>query len=196
MSLPEHLGRHKNITHLDEGALDHMIRILNVKSMLDIGCGPGGMVKLAKSKGLDAYGIDGDFSVERDKEIESNIKIHDYEVGPSDFDKQVDLIWSVEFLEHVWEKYQKNYMKDFQRGKFVIVTYAPPGKAGHHHVNCNTQEYWIDVFKKYGFSYDANMTRMIRESSTMGRMKRNKSTGEKYWWKDFVKQNGLCFVRN
>jgi len=40
------------------------------------------------------------------------------------------------------------------------------------------------------------MTRMIRESSTMGRMKRNKSTGEKFWWKDFVKQNGLCFVRN
>ena len=66
MSLPEHLGGHKNITHLDEGALDHMMRILNVKSMLDIGCGPGGMVKLAKSKGLDAYGIDGDFSVERD----------------------------------------------------------------------------------------------------------------------------------
>ena len=196
MSLPEHLGGHKNITHLDEGALDHMIRILNVKSMLDIGCGPGGMVELAKSKGLDAYGIDGDFEVERPKKTKKFIKIHDYEVGPSDFDKQVDLVWSVEFLEHVWEKYQDNYMKDFQRGKFVIVTYAPVGKAGHHHVNCNTQEYWIDVFKKYGFSYDANMTRMIREASTMGRFKRNKSTGEMFWRKDFVKQNGLCFVRN
>jgi len=87
-------------------------------------------------------------------------------------------------------------MKDFQRGKFVVMTFAPLGKGGHHHVNCNTQEYWVDVFKKYGFSYDANMTRMVREASTMGRFKRNKSTGETYFWKDFVKQNGLCFVRN
>lgn len=195
MSLPEHLGGHKNITHLDEGALNHMIRMLNVKSMLDIGCGPGGMVELARSKGVEAYGIDGDFSIERNDSIKSNITIHDYEVGPSSFDKEVDLIWSVEFLEHVWEKYQDNYMKDFQRGKFVIVTYAPVGKAGHHHVNCNTQEYWIDVFKKYGFAYDANMTRMIKEVSSMGRMKKDKKTGKKYWWKDFVKQNGLCFTK-
>lgn len=195
MSLPEHLGGHKNITHLDEGAIDHMIKMLNIKSMLDVGCGPGGMVELARSKGLDAYGIDGDFSVDRNQKVQEHITIHDYEKGPSSFDKEVDLVWSVEFLEHVWEKYQDNYMKDFQRGKFVIVTYAPPGTSGHHHVNCNTQEYWISVFKKYGFAYDANMTRMIKEVSSMGRMKRNKKTGEMYLWKDFVKQTGLCFVK-
>ena len=79
------------------------------------------------------------FEVSRPKSIKKYVTIHDYETGPSNFDKEVDLIWSVEFVEHVWEKYQKNYMKDFQRGKFVVMTFAPPGKAGHHHVNCNTE---------------------------------------------------------
>ena len=69
MNLPEHLGGHKNRTHLDEGSLDHCIETLQVKSMLDIGCGPGGMVALARSKGLKAYGIDGDFEVKRSKKV-------------------------------------------------------------------------------------------------------------------------------
>ena len=79
-------------------------------------------------------------------------------------------------------------MKDFQRGKFVVMTFAPPGKAGHHHVNCNTQEYWKGVFKDYGFAYDANMTRMIKEVSTL-------NIKGKFSHKAFVKNNGLCFVK-
>jgi cyclopropane fatty-acyl-phospholipid synthase-like methyltransferase len=189
MSLPDHLGGHKNKTHLDEGSLNHMIRILKVKSMLDIGCGPGGMVGLARSKGLDAYGIDGDFVVERSDDVKKYITIHDYEKGSSGFEKEVDLIWSVEFVEHVWEKYQENYMKDFQKGKFVIMSFAPPGKPGHHHVNCNTEEYWKNVFKKYGFQYDANLTRMIKEVSTLN------VTG-KFAHKAFIKNYGLCFVKS
>jgi SAM-dependent methyltransferase len=189
-NLPEHLGGHMNRTHLDEGSLNHMIRILKIKSMLDIGCGPGGMVKLARGKGLDAYGIDGDFRVERPGVNPEWITIHDYETGPAPFDKNVDLVWSCEFVEHVYEKYLPNFMQDFQRGKFVIMTYAPPGKPGHHHVNCNTEDYWKGVFKEFGFQFDSNMTRQIREVTTMN-VKNNKSVSKKA----FVKNHGLCFVK-
>lgn len=191
MSLPDHLGGHKNKTHLDEGAINHMIKMLNVKSMIDIGCGPGGMVQLANEKGLLAEGIDGDFQVDRDASVKDKIHIWDYTVGPSPLgNKTYDLAWSCEFVEHVYEEYVPNFMADFQRANFVIMTYAPVGKAGHHHVNCNTEEYWKDVFKQYGFSYDANMTRHIKEVSTMGRIKNGKSI------KQFVKDNGLCFVKS
>ena len=193
--LPSHLGGHGNKTHLDEGAINYMKRMFNIKSMLDIGCGPGGMIELARSKKIDAYGIDGDFSIER-LGLEKYVTLHDYTKGASSFNKQVDLVWSCEFVEHVEEEYLPNFMKDFQLGKFVIMTFAPVGKAGHHHVNCNTQEYWIDKFKQYGFLYDANMTRQIKEVSTMGRKKKIKETGEVKFWKDFVKQNGLCFIRS
>ena len=113
----------------------------------------------------------------------------------SNFDKTVDLIWSVEFVEHVYEDYQEQYMNDFQKGKIVIMTFAPLDTPGHHHVNCNTKEYWIKVFDKYGFDFDQGLTDKVKLSSTMGRWKRNKATGEKFFWKDFVKQNGLCFIK-
>ena len=134
--LPKHLGGHMNKTHLDQGSLAFMKKNLNVKSMLDIGCGPAGMVKLANEMGITAHGIDGDFKVERPGIEDSWLTLHDYTTGPSSLDLQVDLIWSVEFVEHVYEEYQDNYMKDFQRGNFVIMTFAPPSTPGHHHVNC------------------------------------------------------------
>ena len=56
--LEPHLGGHQNKTHLDNGALDWLIKTFDAKSFLDIGCGPGGMVELAKSKGLLVKGID------------------------------------------------------------------------------------------------------------------------------------------
>jgi cyclopropane fatty-acyl-phospholipid synthase-like methyltransferase len=187
--LPSHLGGHKNKTHLDYGVLQYLMETFNIKSMLDIGCGPGGMVSLGREKGIDAYGIDGDYSINRPG-VESYISIHDYELGPIDLNLTVDLIWSVEFVEHVWEKFQDNYMKDFQRGKFVLMTFAPPGKPGHHHVNCQTAEYWINVFKEYGFKYDANTTKIVRSTSTMNVKK------DKFSKKAWVQNNGLFFVKN
>jgi cyclopropane fatty-acyl-phospholipid synthase-like methyltransferase len=192
--LPDHLGGHKDKTHLDEGTLDFMKRMFNIKTMLDIGCGPGGMIQLARSKGINAYGIDGDFIVDR-QGLESFVTIHDYTTGPSPMQKKFDMAWSCEFVEHVEEQYVDNFMQDFQRANFVIMTFAPPGKSGHHHVNCNTEQYWKDVFKQYGFQYDANMTRQVKEVSTMGRMKKIKGTNEKVLIKAFIKDNGLCFVK-
>lgn len=189
MNLPEHLGGHKNKTHLDEGVLNYLNQTFEIKSMLDIGCGPGGMISLARKKKINAYGIDGDFLVERSDMDSGWITIHDYETGPSNLTIEVDLIWSVEFVEHVWEKFQENYMKDFQRGKYVLMTFAPPGKKGHHHVNCQTHDYWVNVFKKYGFGYDQNITDIIRSKSTMNILQGKNS--KKAW----IQNNGLFFIK-
>ena len=186
--LEAHLGGHGNKTHLDEGTLQFVKKLFNIKTMLDIGCGPGGMVKLARDMDIEAYGIDGDFEVERPGVDKDWITIHDYETGPSPFNKEVDLIWSVEFVEHVWEKFLPNFMKDFQRGKFVVMSFAPVGKAGHHHVNCNTEEYWIEKFKEYGFQFDRGLTDKVKQVTTL-------NIKGKFSHKAFVKNNGLCFVK-
>ena len=49
MELEDHLGGHQGTTHIDKGTLRWAIDKLNVTSMLDVGCGPGGMVELADS---------------------------------------------------------------------------------------------------------------------------------------------------
>ena len=77
----------------------------------------------------------------------------------------VDLVWSVEFVEHVDSQYVDNFMNDISKGKYAIITHAIPEQPGHHHVNCQHIDYWIDVFSRYGFSYDSEETQIIRNIS-------------------------------
>jgi len=178
-SLPSHLGGHMNKTHNDRGVLQYCISQFKIKSFLDVGCGPGGMVALAGMRGLEAVGIDGDWEVPKEKD--TNIVIHDFTNGPCLLTKaQFDLGWSVEFLEHVEEKYMPHYMAAFQRCQIVICTAAPPGHGGHHHVNEQTQEYWHKKFDEYGFTYSPEFTEIIRKESTMQ--------------KPFMQRTGMFYV--
>lgn len=181
MTLEEHLGGHNGVTHTDEGALRWAIDNLNVRTMLDVGCGPGGQVELANNIGIDAEGIDGDGTIER---YDSNkFIIHDFSTGPGAIDKNYDLAWSCEFVEHVYEQYIPNYVQAMQRAKYLIMTYAPVGATGYHHVNCNTQEYWIDTMSKYNFVFDESLTKEMRRNSTMGKKKKHQ----------FLRRTGLLF---
>lgn len=173
-----YLGGHNWITHTDEGVLKFMINEYQIKTMLDVGCGPGDQVKIAKSLGLDAEGIDGDPRVIAEAE---DIIIHECDYTKNTFEKNVDFIWSVEFLEHVKEEYQSNYMKTFVQAKHVFITFAPPGKKGNHHVNLKPADYWIKVFENYNLIYDNDVTEKIKSESTMKR--------------EFVKNNGLYFKK-
>jgi len=176
--LPEHLGGHCGITHIDVAILEYF-KSKGASTYLDIGCGPGGMLDKALELGYSAQGVDGDFTIPRNNP--DKVIIHDYTVGPLKLDTNYDLIWSCEFVEHVEEKYLHNFMETFSLGKTVCMTYAPVGTSGHHHVNCNTEEYWINVFNKYGFTYNVRLTKELRKLSSMK--------------KKFFKRHGLVFQK-
>lgn len=187
--MTDHLGGHLNRTNIDEGALQWLIDTFNPISFLDIGCGPGGMIELAASKNLFARGIDGDPTV-----ASPDIVTHDFELDPVDklhdaLGGVYDIGWSVEFVEHVYEKYMDNYMPAFRNCKVVVITYAPPGTPGHHHVNLQEEDYWIDKFKEYGFTYNAEMSSKLRESSTMNLKKKSHE-------KRFVQKRGMVFLND
>ena len=89
-------------------------------------------------------------------------------------------MWSVEFLEHVQEQFIPNFLPDLKSGKFLVVTFARPHEdGGHHHVNCNTQEYWIKKIEDANFKFDIDLTDKVKKHSTMKR--------------DFVRNSGLVF---
>jgi len=133
---------------------------------VDVGCGPGGMREVAESMGVDWTGVDGDPAVCHST---SGIRMHDFTLGPVErvVDGGFDLAWSVEFLEHVEERYVPNYMQLFAKCAIVACTAAPPGYPGHHHVNCRSLEYWQGVFAAHGFRFDAAATAELRSASTM-----------------------------
>jgi cyclopropane fatty-acyl-phospholipid synthase-like methyltransferase len=163
--LPVHLGGHQHETHIDEGALNVFIEKFKINSYLDVGCGPGGMVELAASKGLNVLGVDGDFTLERKNP--GYYLLHDFTVGPAPVERIWDLGWSCEFLEHVSEQYMDNYMAAFLKCKRIVVTHAFPGQGGHHHVNEQEPNYWFQQFGSRGFLLDMVTTDAVRAASTM-----------------------------
>lgn len=175
----EHLGGHQGVTHIDEGTLRWLIERYKITSMLDVGAGPGGMTQVARSMGLTATSLDGDPSVEPDI-------LHDYAEGPYVADP-VDLIWCVEFLEHVDEEYLPNYMETFKSAKFVFCT-ASTDPNGYHHVNCQPLPYWWEKFEEIGFEYLEAESEAIRSSITTMNLDRP-------YKKQFVKHTGQLYVR-
>lgn len=178
-TLPPHLGGQNGKSWTDDGALEVMWN-LGCRKIIDVGCGLGGQVKLAESLGWESYGVDGDWTV---LPKETNFILNDYTEGSPVITEAVDLVWCVEFLEHVEEKFMDNYMKTFKdsQAKYLIITHAVPGQGGHHHVNCQDKDYWFDAFGKHGFIYDRELTNQIREASTMK--------------KPFIARTGLVFKR-
>lgn len=178
MQTPNHLGGHAGITHIDIGAIKWAAIKLNIKSARDVGCGMGDMVKIMLDMGIDAYGIEGDPNINwgrPDKFIR-----HDYTVDFLQILDSYDLAWCVEVLEHIEEQYLPNVFETFKSAKYVIVTAAPPGtESAHHHVNCQDERYWKRKFREYGFRFKTNLTKELREASTMTR--------------NFMRETGMVF---
>lgn len=165
MTLPPHLGGHANITNLDRGVFEALCKKYEPKSFLDIGCGPGGMVRMAQERGLKAKGIDGDFTLSFD---DIDVLVHDFVTGPAPLGEDFfDLGWSVEFLEHVHENYLDNMRPAFQACARVWITHALPNQHGHHHVNCKTPGYWIKKFRAWGFKPHMFDTHSLRGKASM-----------------------------
>ena len=198
--LPEHLGGHNYVTWHDEGALDYFIKNFKIKSLLDIGCGPGAQTELAREKGIFSVGIDGDYTLKRN--TNTMFQIHDYCKGPLSLndikyrpnDEYFDLGWCIEFLEHVEEKYIPNFMETFKACKIVVVTHAFPGQGGHHHVNEQEKSYWVDVFRKYGFKHSEKILSELLQNTTMRRKRRKNRFTRVKENKNWLELNGSVFL--
>ena len=157
-----HLGGHYDFTSMLKPTLDLIKQKYDIKSMIDIGCGPGGMVEYANHIGIYSIGVDGDETIKNNKEY---IHIHDYTLGEYNSTESFDLAYSTEFLEHVEEKYIKNFISTFKQAKYIWCTAAVPGQPGHHHVNCKPKDYWIDRFNEYGLEYKKDISDEISKTS-------------------------------
>lgn len=158
MITPAHLGGHQQMTWVDEPVLDYLTGYYHVKTMLDVGCGLGGMIDAAAARGIDAIGIDGDPQIER-----PDVITHDYATdGPLAMPANFDLIWCVEFVEHVRACHVDNFLTTFDAGRVIFLTHALPGQRGHHHVNERFDCYWIDMLAERGWRFEVESTIWVR----------------------------------
>tara|TARA_R110000822_G_scaffold1158_2_gene5191 strand:+ start:7251 stop:7853 length:603 start_codon:yes stop_codon:yes gene_type:complete len=141
------------------GIWDFLINEYNVKSVLDVGCGSGYSLDYFKSEhNCTVLGIEGLYENIIDMHEKGLQCIyHDLNDGPI---KTVgfDLVNSFEVAEHIDEEFVENFLNTMIGNKMICMTAASPNQGGHHHVNCQPKEYWIDKMKVYGFEYEKDVT--------------------------------------
>jgi cyclopropane fatty-acyl-phospholipid synthase-like methyltransferase len=144
---------------------DHMIAKYNLKTMVDIGCGGGFALDYFRDLGVEVRGVEGATeAIEKNLVPRELLVRHDYEKdGPYIPEREFDLAWTCEFVEHVEAKCMNNFLETFKKSKIVAMTYAVPGQGGHHHVNEQHEPYWINAIESAGFVYDPADTAELRE---------------------------------
>lgn len=175
---------------------EYLVNTYKIKSVLDVGCGRGYSAKFFKSLGCDILGVDGSEAA-RDLTLldESEFFHHDYTKGIIQTNASFDLAWCCEFVEHVEEQYLPNFMNSFQLCKFVAMTFAGPGQGGHHHVNENTQDYWVNKMNDFGFKFLKGETDILRSKANEDKEDRSKDPEAPYFISHFV-ERGLFFINN
>jgi len=142
-----------------------LVRKYKITSVIDVGCGEGHAARYFADLGCDVLAIDGVWQLSQNWQFH----MHDYTTGPwpqkvlgTRMEGATDLVWCCEFVEHVEQRYEENFLTTFDMAMMIAMTHGLPGQGGHHHVNCQPPEYWIARLAERGFRLNRPATRRAR----------------------------------
>lgn len=155
----------------------------NVKAgdVLDVGCGPGTLVRALREKGMTAFGIDKDERVSGKQFLISDdiLSLNGRHVA--------ELVLCIEVAEHVDPQCADELVRQVvgcvRNGGRLFWSAAVPGQGGVSHVNCQPKEYWRKKLEAAGLRSDED---------TRSKLVKHCKEGEHMGW--FV-NNLLCFVK-
>jgi len=163
----KHLG---GFTQLDPAGISpnvwrHMMQQWNVHSVLDVGCGRGISTLWFQTHGAKVLCVEGSHDATQKSFLHPNVVVeHDFARGPWWPADTYDVVWCVEFLEHVSRQYHFHYLTAFRKAAIVMATSSRWG--GWHHVEVHYDEWWIQKMTAYGFIYSEELTDQVRKWAT------------------------------
>lgn len=157
-------NRHKLSWRVDP-VCEAIEKAFKFKSIVDVGCAIGDIVKGFQDRGYVAYGIEGSEAANPFL-VTNNIKFHDLRLPLlKDEFRLFDMVLCLEVAEHIEPEYAAQFVKTLTGlGSQILVSIAPPGQGGHHHVNCREIGYWDILFDGYGFKRYDHKTRSVIEA--------------------------------
>ncbi len=134
----------------------------DAKTYFDVGSGSGAYAAAAKRRGFTVISCEHSRlarSIARLQGVDSRPFDLTEEI-PTDVDGSYDLAVSFEVAEHLTPELGER-MVDFMAGRaaLIVFTAAAPGQGGHGHIHEQPREYWIERFRRHGFSHSAAESR-------------------------------------
>lgn len=127
-----------------------LLELTGAKSVLDVGCGTGSWLAVARERGAEVLGVDGDYVPRDQLEIE-DFAAHDVS-EPLDLGRRFDLALSVEVGEHLPEEKAGVLVESLTRHADVVAfSAAIPGQGGTGHVNERWPSWWAARFQERGY---------------------------------------------
>ncbi|WET01225.1 methyltransferase domain-containing protein [Flavobacterium sp. YJ01] len=151
---------HEEVVHNYKAAseiIPFLIKLLEPKSVIDVGCGIGTWLKVFKDNGVEnILGVDGDYVDRKLLKIEKENFV-DFNLETLFVSKEkYDLAISLEVAEHL-SYFSADVFVETLIGLSDIIVFsaAIPNQGGQNHVNEQEPKYWIEKFEKKGFKlYD------------------------------------------
>jgi SAM-dependent methyltransferase len=160
---------------------DILFEHVNPASVLDVGCGYGAWLEVARQKSVgDVRGIEGPWIEKAKLLIEPElVDIVDLEQGFS-LGRRFDLIVCTEVAEHLSAAAAPKLIESLaSHSDVVLFSAAIPFQGGHHHVNEQFADYWVEKFAGHGFAVCDLIRPRIWNDQTI------------LWW---LRQNMLLFA--
>ena len=143
------------------GLIEGVLKPSGIKydSLLDIGCGNGVGLRYFKDQGKEVYGVDvSKIAIEISKEKGLNCKVASATKIPYP-DNFVDLVMSVETMEHLTPEDQEQSFKEMFRvsKKYVAhqISATPEVNSGRNiHLTCWNQPVWNEFINNLNLKWD------------------------------------------
>ena len=122
------------------------------RTVVDVGCGTGSFLAVARELGAAVRGIDGDYVDRSQLEIpEDDFVAHDL-TRPLEIDEQFDLALCLEVGEHLPPGASDGLVSSLVRlAPIVAFSAAIPGQTGTGHINVQWQDEWAARFRAHGY---------------------------------------------
>jgi hypothetical protein len=131
------------------------------RSAIDWGCGAALHAAALAQRGVAVTAVD---AVRVDEDLRApgvDVRIADLTqpVPAGLVRERCDLALCIDVLEHIPDADSAAVLANVTRGaELVILSCAPPGQTGHHHVNERPRRYWVARMAELGWRYDRRET--------------------------------------
>lgn len=123
-------------------------------SLADLGCGCGVYGRFFRAKGVKVLSLDGALPPP-EHSFPVDLQRRDLAAPFENIWGKFDLALCLEVAEHIPEEFSDTFLKNLTAfSDRLVMSAAPPGQGGHHHVNERPRRYWAAKLAALGFAYN------------------------------------------